>query len=199
MARPVDTEKRAELAAKAILVLKKEGLQISTAALAERLEVKRPTLLYYFPTKASIIETALVDMFIEQVQYVVSAADQYEHPLDQLHAHIMATHAFHHGREDRIVFLTQAIATLGSEHTSRFIDIGNQAFDARRKLMKARLEEAIEAGTMHACDVDALIRMVRSTIDGLVVQRFMTGCELAPIHEFLWEHVLGPLKREPKE
>ena len=46
-------------------------------------------------------------------------------------------------------------------------------------------------------DVDALIAVVRSFNDGLIIQRVMLGADLAPIHTFIWEHVLSPLKLEP--
>ena len=32
-------------------------------------------------------------------------------------------------------------------------------------------------------------------IDGLTIQRVTEGVPLEPVHGFLWEHVLAPLKR----
>lgn len=199
MARPVDNERRRALAARAAAVLQKEGLNLSNAQLAERLELKRPTLLYYFPTKAAILESALEGLLAEQVGFVVERMEAHEHPLDQLGAQVRAVHAFHHDREGRMVFLTQAIASLGMDTAERFIRIGDQAFEAHRQLMKARLQAAMDEGRMHECDVDSLVRLVRSTVDGLMVQRFMTGCALEPVHDFFERHVLGPLKRDPGE
>ena len=199
MARPIDHERRQDLARDAVEVLKREGLNVSTKALAEALGIKRPTLIYYFPTKAAIVETALEALLFEQAQFVIAKMEAEDHPLRQLHAQVKAVHEFHHGREERIVFLSQAIAASGIDRTSRFIEIGNLAFEAQRDVMRQRLRAAIADGRMQACDVESLIRIVRSAIDGLMVQRVMTGCDLAPIHEFLWDHMLGPLMRDPEE
>lgn len=197
MARPIDNERRRALARQAVAVLQAEGLDLSFAALAERLELKRPTLLYYFPTKASIVEAALEELLMAQAAFVIPRMEAEDHPLDQLMAQLQAVHAFHQGREDRVVFLSQAVASLGLAGAAPIIEIGNQVFEAQRQLMKGRLRAAIEAGRMAACDVDALMALVRSTIDGMMVQRFMTGCDVAPVHRFFEEHVLDPLRRGP--
>lgn len=199
MARVMDNARRQALAAQAVAVLQEEGLDLPNATLAERLQLKRPTLLYYFPNKASILESALEAMFTEQVAFVMAQMAQHEHPLDQLDAQIRAVHAFHHGREGRVVFLTQAIASLGMQTAERFLVMGDLAFEAQRNRMKVLLREAIDAGRMWPCDVDALVRLVRSTVDGLMVQRFMTGCELQPVHDFFKSHVLDPLRRVPSQ
>lgn len=199
MARVMDNARRQDLAEQAVAVLQQEGLDLPNATLAERLALKRPTLLYYFPNKASILESALQAMFTEQVAFVIARMSEHEHPLDQLDAQIRAVHAFHHGREGRVVFLTQAIASLGMNTAERFLVMGDQAFEAQRNLMKVRLREAIDDGRMHPCDVDALVRLVRSTVDGLMVQRFMTGCALQPVHDFFKSQVLDPLRRQPSK
>lgn len=199
MGRPVDHAKRHALARQAVEVLKERGLDLSNQALADALEIKRPTLLYYFPTKREIVEHALEALLFEQAQFVIARMEAEEHPLRQLHAQVKAVHAFHDGREERIVFLSQAIAASGLDHSSRFIEIGNLAFEAQRAIMRERLRDAIDEGRMHPCDVESLIRLIRSTVDGLMVQRVMTGCDLAPVHQFLWDHILGPLMREPEE
>ncbi len=198
MARTQDMDKRRQLAREAVVVLQRDGLDASTASLAAALGIKRPTLLYYFPTREAIVETALVDLLAEQAQFVLAKILEHDHPIDQLYAQVRAVHAFHHGHEARVVFLSQAIAAFGVGE-SKVIEIGNAAFEAQRGEMRKRLRLAIRQGRMHACDPDALVRLVRATIDGLMVQRVMTGCDLAPVHKFLWQHVLRPLKRDPEK
>lgn len=170
------------------------GVGASMTQIAQQVGVKRPTLLYHFPSRTSIVESALQEMLAEQAVFVIGEMEKHEHPVDQLFAQIQAVHAYQSGREERVMFLTQALASAGTERTEQIIQIGNQAMEARRRLMAERCRAAIEAGTMVDCDVDALIRVVRSFIDGLVVQRVMTHCDLAPIHAFIWDRVLGPLK-----
>lgn len=199
MARPAQPQKRRELARKAIGVLQREGLSVSMSHLSEVLEIKRPTLLYHLPTKAHIIEIALEDLLVEQAGYVIERVGQHEHPIDRLIAHLRAVHAFHHGREHRVMFLSQAIAAVGSERLTEIIDVGNRVFEMNRKDAADRVRRGIESGIVHPCDVDALMAMMRAMSDGLVVQRVMTGIDLDPVHAFLWERVLLPLKREPEE
>jgi AcrR family transcriptional regulator len=197
MARPSEHDKRRELASRAVAVLQRHGLGISMTELADALEVKRPTLLYHFPTKSHIIEAALEELLVEQVAFVAARVAEHEHPIDRLYAQLRAVHAFHHGQEARIVFLTQAIATTAGERLAHIIEIGNRVATMRREAAAKALRKGIEDGTVAPCDVDALLALVRAVTDGLMVQRVMTGVNLAPVHELLWTHLLHPLKRTP--
>ena len=38
----------------------------------------------------------------------------------------------------------------------------------------------------------------RALVDGLMVQRVMTDVDLAPVHAFIWDHLLAPLKLTPE-
>ncbi|MCA9594236.1 MAG: TetR/AcrR family transcriptional regulator [Myxococcales bacterium] len=197
MARPAQLDKRRDLARQAVTVLAAKGLDLPFARLAEELGVKRPTLLYHFPTKSHIVEAALEDLLTEQAAYVLTRIEQHSHPIDRLYAQVRAVHAFHHGREERIVMLSQAIAA-GGGRMQEIVDIGNRVFEAHRKEAARRLREGVAQGTVWPCDADALVNLVRSVIDGLMVQRVMTQVDLTPIHEFLWQRVLAPLKRNPE-
>jgi AcrR family transcriptional regulator len=196
MARTVNKDRRREILNEAIAVLQRDGLGLSNTELAKTLGLKRPTLLYYFPDRAALLEQALASMLAEQVAYVVERMSQHDHPLDQLYAQITAVHAFHHGREQRVLFLTQAIATSGSKRMKRIIEIGNLAFEAHRQALIGRIRDGIERGTIAECDPAALVSLVRSVVDGLMVQRVMLDADLAPIHELLWTRLLEPLKKE---
>ncbi|MFT5430685.1 MAG: hypothetical protein ACI9OJ_001361 [Myxococcota bacterium] len=104
-------------------------------------------------------------------------------------------HEFHKGNEARIVFLSQAMATSGDERLASMIAVGNRVFEAHRNAQTDDVRRGIETGLVRPCDVDALMALVRSVTDGLLVQRVMTGVPYAPVHNFLWTHVLEPLKR----
>lgn len=195
MARPAEPEKRLSLAREAVQVLEREGLDISTSRLAEALGLNRSTLLYHFPSRARIIETALEALLMEQAVFVLARVDKHRHPIDRLYAQLRAVHEFHHGREARIVFLSQAIAATG-ERMAAIIEIGNQVFEAHRRAAADRVRAGIERGIVAPCDAEALVNMVRAVTDGLMVQRVMTGLDLAPVHELLWNNLLRPLKRK---
>jgi AcrR family transcriptional regulator len=198
--RPPEQDKRRELARRAVEVLQREGLDVPISRLAVALDVKRPTLLYHFPTRSHIVETALEDLLTEQAEFVLARIAEHTHPMAQLDAQVRAVHAFHHGREARFLFLTQAIAASSRERMAELIDVGNRVFEAHRCAMAARIERGIAEGSIAPCDPSALIALVRAVSDGLLVQRVMTGLELAPVHELLWAHVLRPLViDEPQE
>ncbi|MDQ3035128.1 MAG: hypothetical protein M3Y87_22165 [Myxococcota bacterium] len=201
MTRPLEIDKRSELARRATLVLQREGLDIPISRLADALEIKRPTLLYHFPTRSHIIETALEDLLGEQMLFVLERVSRHEHPIEQLYAQVRAVHEFHSGREGRIVFLTQAIAASSRDRMAELVDVGNRVFEAQRRALAERISRGIEEGTVAPCDPSALVALVRAVIDGLMVQRVMTGLDLRPVHELLWAQVLRPLviERRPEE
>lgn len=195
MPRPIDPEKRRELARRAVAVLEREGLEISISRLAEALGVKRPTLLYHFPTLSHIVELALEELLTEQAAFVLPRIAARRHPIDQLYAQVRAIHEFHRGREERVVFLTQAIAASAGGRLGQIIEAGNRVFAPYREAMAERLRAAIREGTVAPCDVDALMALLRAVTDGLLVQRVVMDVDLEPVHELLFRQVLGPLKR----
>ncbi len=199
MARPQEHDKRRMLARRAVEVLQREGLAISMAELARALDVKRPTLLYHFPTMSHIVELAMEELLTEQAGYVLERVAQHQHPIDCLYAQIRAVHEFHRGREARIVFLTQSIATSAGTRMDAIIDLGNRVFEAHRQAAAARIEEGIAAGTVAPCDPNALIALIRGLTDGLLLQRVMTGLDLDSAHEMLWNNLLLPLKTPATE
>jgi len=196
MARPADPDKRRELARRAAIVLEREGLEISVARLADALEVKRPTLLYHFPTYAEILEVALEDLLTEQAAFVLAKISEHTHPLSQLHAQLRAVHAFHAGREKRVVFLSQGIAATAGARLPEILERGGRVFEPYRRVMADRIRAGIAEGTVAPCDADALVALVRALIDGLMIQRVSSGLDLAPLHEMIWSSVLLPLVRQ---
>ena len=199
MARPAEPEKRRELARHAVEVLQREGVDMSMSQLADALGVKRPTLLYHFPSKSHIVESALEDLLREQARYVLARVEEETHPMDRLYAQIRAVHRFHHGREGRVVFLTQAIAASSGERMAEIMDVGNRVFDAHRHAAAALIRRGIDEGTVRPCNPDAVIATIRALTDGLMVQRVMTDLCVEPVHQFLWEHILRPLKIDKEQ
>ena len=53
-----------DLARRAVDVLERDGLTISTEHLARELDIKRPTLLYHFPTYSHIVQAALAELLM---------------------------------------------------------------------------------------------------------------------------------------
>ena len=119
------------------------------------------------------------------------------HPIDRLYAQVQAVHEFHHGNEARLLFLSQALVTTGGARTLSIVEGAAKIFEAQRRANADAVRAGIAAGIVAPCDADALVQLVRAVIDGLMLQRVTEGIALAPIHTFLWEHVLLPLKRDP--
>lgn len=199
MARPPEPEKRRELARRAARVLQREGLQISAARLADALEIKRPTLLYHFPDHGSILEVALEDLLVEQSVFVLAKINEHEHPIDRLYAQLRAVHEFHEGREARVVFLSQAIAATSGSRLPEILAAGTRVFEAHRRDAADRIRRGIKEGIVAPCDADALVVLVRSMIDGMLLARVTSGVELKKVHDFVWDHVLAPLKNPARK
>ena len=199
MPRPPQPEKRLELARQAVEVMQREGLDVPMKRLAEALGIKRPTLLYHFPTRVHIVERALEDLLTRQATFVLAKIAEHTHPVLRLDAQMRAVHAFHDGQEPRLMFLMQALAACSRERMDEVIDVGNRVFEAHRRAAVARLREGIEAGTVAPHDPEALVVLVRATIDGLMVQRVMTGVALAPAQDLFFERTLRPLIRAPED
>jgi AcrR family transcriptional regulator len=199
MARVPDLEKRRDLCRRAARVLEEEGLQISSARLADALGIKRPTLLYHFPTHSHVIEAALEELLIEQAAYVLARIHRHEHPIDRLYAQLRAVHAFHDGREARVVFLSQAIAASAGPRLREILARASAVFEPYRRAMADDLRAGIAAGTVAPCDPDALVALVRGLVDGLLIQRVTSGLDLGTVHALVWEGLLAPLKLSPLE
>ena len=196
MSRPKENDKRRALAIRAAEILQREGLDMSMTALAQSLGLKRPTLLYHFKSHAEIVVLALESLLIEQTTFLLTRINQHDHPLDRLYARVRAVHEYHRDQEERVVFLSQAIATLGRERMADIFAVGNRVFEAHRNAQAKLVREGIAQGTIRPCDVDALMTLIRSVTDGLLIQRVVTGVPYEPVHEFLWQHILQPLKLE---
>ncbi|MBL8677538.1 MAG: TetR/AcrR family transcriptional regulator [Myxococcales bacterium] len=197
MARPPEPEKRLALAREAVAVLQRDGVDVPIAQLADALGVKRPTLLYHFPSRSQIVECALEELLVEQWHFVTARIERVAHPIDRLYAQVRAIHEFHgmhEDREARLVFLTQALAATAGARITEIVERAAQVFESTRRANAERIRQGIRDGIVVPCDADAIVQLVRAITDGLVLQRVTERTDLAPVHDALWRHVLSPLK-----
>ena len=199
MARPRDVEKSKVLARRAVEVLERDGLTVSTEHLARELDVKRPTLLYHFPTYGHIVQAALAELLMEQAAFVEKRVEEHAHPIDRMYARLTAVHDFHRGQETRLLFLTQAIAVTAGGRAAEILATASELFEGARRDMVARIERGIEEGIVQPCDAKALVSLMRAVIDGLTIQRVISPRTVPAVHEMFWKTVLEPLKRSKKE
>lgn len=183
-----------DLARRAVDILERDGLTISTEHLARELEIKRPTLLYHFPTYSHIVQAALAELLMEQAAFVEKRVEEHTHPIDRMYARLTAVNDFHKGRETRLLFLTQAIAVTAGGRAAEIITTASDLFEGQRQDMIARVERGIEEGIVHPCDAKALVSLLRAVIDGLTIQRVVSPRTVPAVHEMFWKTVLEPLK-----
>jgi AcrR family transcriptional regulator len=175
--------------------LERRGLTLPAEQLARELGIKRPTLLYHFPTYRDLVTTVLGDLLVAQAAFVAEAVERHTHPIDRIDARVRAIHAFHAGNEAHLLFLTQAVVATAGEDVGDVLRAATAFFEEGRREMVARVERGIAEGTVHPCDAQALVSLVRAVVDGLTIQRVTDGTSLSPVYAFLWERVLEPLKR----
>jgi len=68
-------------------------------------------------------------------------------------------------------------------------------FKAHRRDTVARLRRGVREGLVAPCDPEALFATVRALMDGLLVQRVVSGVDLPAVQRFVWEQLLAPLRR----
>lgn len=197
MARPKDPDKRIGLALQAIEILEREGVEISVEQLASEMGIKRPTLLYHFPSYGSIAEEAIKHYLAEASAFVTGRLAQVVHPIDRVYAHLLAVTDFQRGKEARFAFLTQVIASTAGRRMRQVAQATAMYFEVHRASMVRLLQEGIKHGTVAPCDPSAIIMMVRAINDGTLIQRVATKTDSAAVHELLWSSVLAPLRLEP--
>lgn len=200
MARPQEFDKKRELAQRAAGILEREGVSISVERLARELEIKRPTLLYHFPTYGHILETVLGELLLAQARFVHARVEAAVHPIDKIYAHLLAVFDFHRGNEGHLLFLTQALAATSGARIGEILRGASGLLEGSRKATAERIRAGIKAGIVQPCDPDALVALLRAVIDGLTIQSVTAG-EFAlesDVHTMFWERVLLPLKRAPK-
>lgn len=199
MARPKEPAKRVELALRAIEILEREGVEISTERLAGKIGIKRPTLLYHFPSYASIGEEAVKHYAASAQAFVAARLEPYSHPVDRVFQHAVAVADYQRGKEARFLFLTHLIASTSGQRLSQVAQATALYFEAHRAHLVKQLREGIDAGLVAPCDPKAIVMMIRGLADGLMIQRVATKDDTGCVYELLWNAVLAPLKRQPQQ
>ena len=129
MARKLDIVRRAELAAKAVQVLRARGVAGCTMSdLAGALGIKRPTLYFYFRDLGGVFDVVFEDTQRRYLEHVAQRMIGVEHPIDQLIALARATAEFHHGQRDLVVLLFQLWA-VGGKDPERVVDLVQATLD----------------------------------------------------------------------
>lgn len=189
MARPKDPSKRIALAL--------EGVEISVEQLANKMGIKRPTLLYHFPTYGSIAEEAIRHYITEAQAHLAKRLQPFSHPIDRVYQHALAVAEFQRGKEARFVFLTHLIASTSGQRIDHVAQVTAMHLEAHRTAMIKQLQDGMREGTVAPCDASAIVMMVRALADGLLILRVSTKANTTPVYDVLWGSVLEPLRLAP--
>jgi AcrR family transcriptional regulator len=198
MARRLDIARRAELAAKAVQVLKARGVQRCTMSdLATALGIKRPTLYFYFRDLGAVFDVVFEDTQRRYLEHVAKRLDGVDHPIDQLITLARATAEFQTGQRDLVVLLFQLWAIGGSD-PERVLARGRELFDPTRQLLIARVTAGIAAGLVTACEPQKLVDLVLATMDGAMVAQVTRRTAPGAIVEEMIARVLEPVALRPR-
>lgn len=198
MARKLDLVRRAELAARAVQVLRARGAHRCTMSdLAEALGVKRPTLYFYFRDLGAVFDVVFEDTQRRYLEHVGrTLADPDAHPIDALAAAARATAEFQEGQRDLVVLLFQLWAHGGSD-PERVLARGRELIEPSRQLLVARLAAGIAAGQVAPCDPARVVDLVLAVLDGAMVAQVTRRASPGPVVDELIARVLEPLALRP--
>ena len=194
MARPVDVERRREMAARAFEVVKERGVHKTTMSdIAKALEIKRPTLYWYFPDLSAVFREVYLELQHEVLTHVTDAMRQKSHPIDQLQACLEAAVTFFGKRRDVMAGLIQLWA-VGSAERESWNSETARLIAPQREFMTKLVEHGIRQGQVKPCDPKGLTDALFMLIDGYNVHAVLESTEPTEMLKFASEHILSPLR-----
>lgn len=193
MARPVDTERRAELARRAIEVLRERGVRrTSMSELAEALGVKRPTLYFYFQDLTALLYAAIEQEYREWFAKVSARVGGIEHPIAAIGELCVATVEHNRGRRDLVLVLFQLWAA-GDADPEELLRRSRAVTAPLRAELVNRVRAGVDRKVVARCDPERVVDLVLAVLDGTLVQEVTRGVSGAAVVDELWERVLAPL------
>lgn len=199
LARKPDHEKRAQILAGALEIVREKGVHNATMKdIAEGLGMKRSSLYWYFKDLGELFDALLDDMLERQTALTLERFEGVTHPIDLLYQRLLAVHDFFDGQEDLILVLFQFWAMSSPQEPGRVIARIRERFDGWRKAAIALLEKGVEEGSVAPCDPEKTFDLWAAMVDGLLVHRISRGLEVKAIAPIIWERFLAPLKVDPE-
>lgn len=196
MARKPDLAKRRELTENAFEVLKSRGPQITMSELAEALEIKRPTLYWYFSDLPAVLDAIIELKYSELAAHLMEQVAPTSHPVDRLVAILEGVIAFFAGQEGIILLLFQFWASTRTDLT-RVLARGREFIFPIRELLVSQLDAGVRSGSVAPCDTKAVVDLVFSLLDGTMVQRITRGVDHRPVFDLVISRILDPLRLSP--
>ncbi|CAN5333518.1 hypothetical protein BH11MYX1_BH11MYX1_30390 [soil metagenome] len=193
MPRRPDVARRQELAVAAFEVLRARGVHTSMSELADALEIKRPTLYFYFRDLDAVFETVLDQMYRALTELVMTRVRNVDHPLDRLRTVVDTTISFHRERPNLIGGLFQLWA-MGGRGFQSVLERERRAVVAARDALVADLRAGIARKQVRACDPERVVDLVLAVIDGVLVHHVVGIARPEAVIEELAERIIEPLR-----
>lgn len=199
MARKPDIARRREIAAQAFEAIRERGVhRTSMSDIAAALEMKRPTLYWYFKDLDEIFAAVINRADERWGGFVAARLAGITDPIDYLEAFLDASADFYRGQRDHVLALFQLWAVSAAEKPERILERSRDYIEPMRAGLVDRLNRGIAAGSVVDCDAAAIVDVVLSIADGVQVQRVTRDADLAPIVAAVSRHVLEPLRAPPQ-
>jgi TetR/AcrR family transcriptional regulator len=194
MARPVNHQKRREIATQAFQVVLERGAYATTITdIAKSLGMKRSTLYWYFSDLGSLFDAVTQEIHEEVASYVVQAMAKRDHPIDQLIAVLEAAVDFYEKRGEVLRGLIQLWA-FRCHDVETMIERQRQVLAPQRKFLVQLVEQGVQNGDIRPCDVPGLVDTVLTLVDGTVFRRVTLDMSPDKILDFARKNLLLPLK-----
>jgi TetR/AcrR family acrAB operon transcriptional repressor len=200
MARKPDIARRREIAKRAFEAIRARGVhRTSMSDIAAALDMKRPTLYWYFKDLGEIFDAVVHETDMEWRTFVAGRLAGVAHPIDFMDALIAAAADFNRGRRDQIIALFQLWAVSASQDPESLLERNREYIEPLRDGLVARLRDGMEEGVVAECDPERVVDLVLSIVDGLQVQRVTRDVDLESIVLAARDYLLEPLRTTGRE
>ncbi|MFC1707460.1 TetR/AcrR family transcriptional regulator [Planctomycetota bacterium] len=195
MARKPDLARRKEIITRTLEILRERGVHGTTMSdLAHGLGMKRPTLYWYFKDLGEIFDAALEEIHGRFERLFAERLAGVSHPIDVLETLLQVSSDFHKDSRDLIILLFQLWAVGRSGDPERILKRGREVIEPLRAELITMLQSGVEAKLVAPCDPEAIVDLVLSVGDGIVVQQVTRNADLTAGVMTLRRCVLDPLR-----
>ncbi len=194
MARKPDIARRRDIARQAFAAIRERGVhRTSMSDIAAALDMKRPTLYWYFKDLGEIFDAAAEEIDAQWGVFVAGRLAGVDHPIDYLETLLAASTEFYEGRREDVIVLFQLLA-VGAQPRERMLARSAHYITPMRAGLIDRLRAGIAAGRVAPCDPEKIVDIVLAVADGSQVQRVTRDADPTPMVDAISEYVLAPLR-----
>ncbi len=199
MPRKVDTKRRELIASRAFEVIKEQGVHQTTMSdIAAALNMKRPTLYWYFKDLGAVFDAVLSGHDDQLYKFVLGRLARVDHPVDRLAEVVRATSEFFSSHRDEMMVLFQLWAIACASDPARLERRRRDFIVPVRNALTSELTRGIDRGLVAECDPEVIVDMAMAIIDGAQLQQLIRGTATHPVIEGFCRHTLEPLRKQQK-